>query len=127
MLSSPPSHSSGEISSGWEGVQISSGDGRFSRDDSTDTEPLKQLIFDTRARNPISEDLKLPWEKGIFSDIFSGSPIPSMLKPPCLPAIQHAPMPAPVETITCKKRKMHKIACSVVEVFRLTVNALIVL
>ena len=118
MLPSLPSHSSGETSSGWEGVQILSAESRFSRDDATDNAPLKQLIFETHARNPIAEDLKLPWEKGIFSDIFSGNTTPSLLKLPNLPSIQHAPVPAQTEPVTCKKRKMHKIACSVVEIFR---------
>ena len=103
MLPSPPSQSSGEISSGWEGIQLLSTEGRFSRDDMTDNAPLRQLVFETHARNPIAEDLKLPWEKGIFSDIFSGSVTPSLLKLPSLPSIQHAPVPAQAEPVVCKK------------------------
>ena len=118
MLPSPPSHSSGETSSGWEGIQVLPLEGKFSREDTTDLSPLKQLIFETHARNPIAEDLKLSWEKGIFSDIFSGSVIPSALKPPSLPSAQHAPIPAPLEEVACKKRKVQKIACSVVDIFR---------
>ena len=118
MLPSEPLQSSGEISSGWEGVQFIPAEGRFSRDDPLDIAPLKQLVFETHVRNPLAEDLKLPWEKGIFSDIFSGSTAPSVLKLPSLPSIQHAPVPTPAEAVVCKKRKLHKIACSVVEIVR---------
>ena len=118
MFPSPPSQSSGEVSSGWEGIQLLPTEGRFSRDDTTDIASLRQLVFETHARNPIAEDLKLPWEKGIFSDIFSGNVTPSLLKLPGLPSIQHAPVPAQAEPVVCRKRKLHKVACSVIEIFR---------
>ena len=99
-------------------MHVLSAESRFAREDPTDVGPLNRLIFETHARNPISDDLKLPWEKGIFSDIFSGDAVPSVLKLPSVPSIPHAPVPIPAETTVCKKRKMHKVASSVVDIFR---------
>ena len=117
ILPSLASHCNGEISSRWEGIQILSAESRFSRDDTIDNVPLKQLIFEIHIRNSVAEDLKLPWEKGIFAVIFSGNATSSLIKLPSLPSIQYAPVPAQAESVTCKKRKMLKIACNAVEIF----------